>query len=120
MRFMRSGSLIFQRKRNKMIRHIVALKFRTDVSVEMKRQIYAELNALADHIEGILDFRTFVNVSPEVPVVRGFQDVFWFDFRDAQVRDCYLEHPAHKAAGAKLVAVTDGKLDGIFVADIEL
>jgi len=103
-----------------MIRHIVALKFRTDVSAEKKQHLYAELEALSDQIEGILDFRTFANVSPEVPVVRGFHDVFWFDFRDAEVRDTYLEHPAHKAAGKKLVAATDGGLDGIFVADIEL
>jgi hypothetical protein len=103
-----------------MIRHIVALKFLTNVSAEKRQQLYAELNALSDHIEGILDFRTFANVSPEVTVMRGFHDVFWFDFRDAQVRDVYLEHPAHKAAGAKLVAATDGGLDGIFVADVEL
>ena len=103
-----------------MIRHIVALKFPSDVSTEKKTALYRELAALSQLIDGIVDFRFFKNVSPEVPVVRGFHDVFWFDFRDAQVRDCYLEHPAHKAAGAKLVAVTDGKLDGIFVADIEL
>lgn len=103
-----------------MIRHIVALKFRNGVSLEKKQQLYAELKALSGHIDGILDFRTFVNVSPEVPVVRGFHDVFWFDFRDAHVRDVYLEHPAHKVAGANLVGETEGGLDGVFVADVEL
>ena len=103
-----------------MIRHIVALKFRKDVSSEKKQQLYSELKALSDHVDGILDFRNFANVSPEVQVVRGFHDVFWFDFRDAQVRDAYLDHPAHKAAGAHLVAAMEGGLDGIFVADIEL
>lgn len=103
-----------------MIRHIVALKFRKDISHEKKQQLYAELKALSGHVDGILDFRTFANVSPEVPVVRGFHDVFWFDFRDAHVRDAYLEHPAHKAAGSNLVAAMEGGLDGIFVADVEL
>lgn len=103
-----------------MIRHIVALKFRKDTSVETKQQLYAELKALSDHIDGILDFRSFENVSPEVPVVRGFHDVFWFDFKDAKVRDTYLDHPAHKIAGAHLVAAMEGGLDGIFVADVEL
>jgi N12 class adenine-specific DNA methylase len=103
-----------------MIRHIVALKFQSDVTSEKKAELYSELAALSHHIDGILDFRTFANVSPEVPVVRGFHDIFWFDFRDAHVRDAYLEHPAHKIVGAKLVAAVEGGLDGIFVADVEL
>lgn len=103
-----------------MIRHIVALKFPSEVSSEKKAALYRELADLSRHIDGILDFRTFANVSPEALVVRGFHDVFWFDFRDAHVRDAYLEHPAHKAVGAKLVAAVQGELDGIFVADIEL
>ncbi len=103
-----------------MIRHIVALKFPSDVTSDKKAELYRELAALSDHIDGILDFRTFANVSPEAPVVRGFHDVFWFDFSDAHVRDAYLEHPAHKVVGAKLVATVQGGLDGIFVADIEL
>lgn len=103
-----------------MIRHIVALKFPSGVTSDKKSELYRELDALSDHIDGILDFRTFANVSPEVPVVRGFHDVFWFDFRDAHVRDAYLDHPAHKAIGAKLVAAAQGGLDGIFVIDVEL
>ena len=103
-----------------MIRHIVALKFSSDVSSDKKAELYRELSALSDHIDGILDFRIFANVSPEVPVVRGFHDVFWFDFQNAHVRDAYLEHPAHKAVGAKLVAAVQGGLDGIFVIDVEL
>ena len=103
-----------------MIRHIVALKFLNDVSTEKKAALYRELAALSEHIDGILDFRTFANVSPETPVMRGFHDVFWFDFSDAHVRDAYLEHPAHKAIGAKLVAAAQGGLDGIFVIDVEL
>ena len=103
-----------------MIRHIVALKFMNDVSTEKKSALYRELAALSEYINGILDFRTFANVSPETPVVRGFHDVFWFDFSDARVRDAYLEHPAHKAVGAKLVAAVQGGLDGIFVIDVEL
>lgn len=103
-----------------MIRHIVALKFQNHISSEKKAELYRELAALSEHIDGILDFRSFMNVSPEIQLVRGFHDVFWFDFSDAHVRDTYLEHPAHKAVGAKLVAAMQGGLDGIFVADVEL
>ena len=103
-----------------MIRHIVALKFMNDVSTEKKSALYRELAALSEYIDGILDFRTFANVSPETPVVRGFHDVFWFEFSDARARDAYLDHPAHKTVGAKLVAAVQGGLDGIFVIDVEL
>lgn len=103
-----------------MIRHIVALKFFDDVSTEKKAALYYELAALSEHIDGILDFRTFANVSPETSVVRGFHDAFWFDFSDAEVRDAYLEHPVHKAVAVKFVAAVQGGLDDIFVIDVEL
>jgi hypothetical protein len=103
-----------------MIRHIVALRFREGTSAETKAALYRELAALRDHIEGILDFRHFENVSVEAPLVRGFNDMFWFDFRDTAVRDTYLDHPAHKAVGAKFVAELEGGLDGVFVADVTL
>jgi len=103
-----------------MIRQIVALKFLNDVSTEKKAALYRELAALSEHIDGVLDLSTFANVSQETPVVRGFHDVFWFDFSDTHVRDAYLEHPTHKAVGAKLVAAVQDGLDGIFVIDVEL
>jgi quinol monooxygenase YgiN len=103
-----------------MIRHIVALRFRTGTSAATKAALYRELAALSDHIEGTLDFHHFENASVETPLVRGFNDVFWFDFRDTAVRDTYLDHPAHKAVGAKVVAELEGGLDGVFVADVAL
>lgn len=103
-----------------MIRHIVCLRFRDDVNDAQKVELYKALRGLSDHIEGILDFRSFANVSTETPVVRGFKDVFWFDFRDVAVRDAYLVDPAHQAIGARLVAATQGGADGVFVCDVEL
>jgi hypothetical protein len=103
-----------------MIRHMVALKFPADMGDDRKAELFAALAALSDQIDGILDFQTFRNVSPEMPVVRGFHDLFWFDFRDAAVRDAYLVHPAHQAAGAELVKAVTGGVDGIFVCDVTL
>jgi chemotaxis signal transduction protein len=102
-----------------MIRHIVALRFRPVTSPATKAQLYAGLDSLRGHIAGILDFRTFGNVSPETELVRGFKDVFWFDFRDAKARDDYLVDQEHKAIGAKIVAELEGGADGVFVADVE-
>ncbi len=103
-----------------MIRHIVALHFRAGTTAESKAELYRDLAALKGHIEGILDFRHFDNVSVETPLVRGFNDVFWFDFRDAGVRDAYLDDPVHKAIGARIVAELEGGIDGVFVADVAL
>jgi len=103
-----------------MIRHIVALRFDADVSPAAKAALYADLAALRGHIDGIVDFRSFANVSPETALVRGFGDLFWFDFRDAAVRDAYLADPAHQALGARIVAATTGGPDGVFVMDVAM
>jgi hypothetical protein len=95
----------------------VALRFRAGTTDATKAALYADLGALRDHLDGILDFRTGTNLSPEDDVVRGFRDLFWFDFRDAAARDAYLADAAHRAIGARLVAEVEGGADGVFVID---
>lgn len=103
-----------------MIRHIVALRFRPGTSPETKAGLFAALRGLSGHIDGILDFRSFANVSVERPLVRGFDDLFWFDFRDLAVRDAYLIDPAHQAIGRRIVAETEGGAEGVFVFDVSV
>ena len=103
-----------------MIRHIVALRFREGTAPATKAALYAELAGLSGHIEGILDFRTFTNISVELPLVRSYNDVFWFDFRDASVRDAYLIDPVHQAIGGRIVAELEGGAQGVFVFDVEV
>ena len=103
-----------------MIRHIVAVRFRAGVTQGEKDELMTDLRGLSEHIAGIQDFQVRRNVSPEDPVVRGFHDLFWFDFRDEQVRDVYLDDKAHQAIGARLVAAAEGGVDGIFVIDHEI
>ena len=103
-----------------MIRHLVALRFRPDVDDAHKQRLYADLRALDQHIDGILDFQTRRNVSVETELVRGFQDLFWFDFRDEAARDAYLVHPAHQAVGAQIVEATQNGLEGVFVTDFKV
>jgi Stress responsive A/B Barrel Domain len=103
-----------------MIRHIVALRFKAETKPETKGALYAELQGLSGQIDGILDFRAFANVSIELPLVRGFNDVFWLDFRDSSVRDTYLVDPVHQAIGGRIVAEVEGGADGVFVIDVEI
>jgi hypothetical protein len=103
-----------------MIRHIVALNFPDALPEARKQALYSDLAALRGHIDGIEDFRSFANISVEDAVVRGFKDLFWFDFRDIATRDAYLADPAHQAIGQRLAAETSGGIAGIFVMDVAL
>jgi hypothetical protein len=101
-----------------MIRHIVALRFRPATPQATTDRLYAELAGLAGDVDGIRDFQARPNVSVELPLVRGFDDVFWFDFRDLAVRDAYLADPVHQAVGGRILAELDGGADGVFVFDV--
>ena len=103
-----------------MIRHMVHLRFRDDVSEATKQDLYHRLARLSDHIDGILEFQSRANVSVETPLVRGFGDMFWLDFRDLAVRDAYLIDPVHQAIGGDIVAQLEGGAEGVFVCDIEM
>ena len=103
-----------------MIRHFVALRFKDGTSQDTKDQLMNDLAGLSGHIDGILDFQARPNVSVEDPLVRDFRDVFWFDFRDTDVRDIYLVDEVHQSIGARIVAETEGGPDGVYVFDYEV
>jgi len=103
-----------------MIRHLVHLRFQSTVSDQKRNALYAELAELSGRIDGILDFQIRKNVSVETPLVRGFLDMFWFDFRDVAVRDTYLEDATHQAIGSRIVETLEGGADGVFVCDVEV
>ncbi|MEP3435253.1 MAG: Dabb family protein [Hoeflea sp.] len=103
-----------------MIRHFVHLRFAKDTSEADKQALYDQLAGLSDHIEGIIDFQHRTNDSVEIPLVRGFNDMFWFDFTNEAVRNSYLENSVHQAIGAQIVAKTESGADGVFVCDIEV
>ena len=102
-----------------MIRHLVALRFREGTSTAVKQGLMDDLASLRDHIDGIIDFQVRPNISVEDQMVRGYRDVFWFDFEAESVRDAYLEDEAHQAVGARLVAELEGGADGVFVFDFK-
>jgi hypothetical protein len=102
-----------------MIRHCVFVKFRADVSQAERDGIYAQLGALVGPIDGLLSAHFGANVSPEGRA-QGYNDGFIMDLRDATARDAYLLDPAHKAAGARLVAALEGGRDGLMVFDLDV
>lgn len=100
-----------------MIRHCVFVRFRADVPETERNEIYADLAALKSVVDGFLAISYGPNVSPE-GLHKGFRDGFTIDFVDDAARDAYLVHPAHKAAGGRLVAALEGARDGLMVFDI--
>ncbi|WEJ57330.1 Dabb family protein [Devosia sp. FJ2-5-3] len=100
-----------------MIRHCVFVRFRPDVSLEERAAIYAELESLREVVPGFVGMAFGANVSPE-GLHQGFIDGFTMDFVDEAARDAYLVHPAHKAAGGRLVAALEGGRDGLIVFDM--
>lgn len=103
-----------------MLRRIVALRFREGTAPATKTALYADLARLSGHIAETADFRTFANIAVEPPLVRGYNDVFWFDFRDAAVRVACLADPEHQAIGGRIVAELEGGTEGVFVVDVRI
>jgi len=102
-----------------MIRHCVFVKFRPEITPEQRAEIYAGLNALVGQIEGLVSADFGPNISPEGQS-KGFNDGFIMDLADDAARDRYLVDPAHKAAGAKLVAALEGGVAGLMVFDLKI
>ena len=100
-----------------MIRHIVLLRFRPEATATEKSSIYAELESLRELVPGFLGMSYGANTSPE-GLHQGYTEGFTMDFADEASRDAYLEHPAHKAAGARMVAALRGERDGLIVFDM--
>lgn len=108
------------RKGIEVIRHLVFMKYADTVPQQARDALMRDLADLRKEIDGIEDFRTGRNISPEVALVHGLTDMFWIDFRDIQSRDAYLANETHKAIGTRIIASLQGGPEGIFVCDIEL
>ncbi len=102
-----------------MIRHCVFLRFSESVTAEQQQTIYQKIAGLKSVCEGMLSTDYGDNVSPE-GLSQGFDGGFIVDFDSAESRDNYLVHPDHQAAGAELVSMLEGGLDGLMVFDLEV
>ncbi|MCU0902395.1 MAG: Dabb family protein [Tabrizicola sp.] len=98
-----------------MIRHIVLLKARPEVTEAHIQAIFADLHAL--QLPGILAIHSGRSESPE-KIERGYLHGFTVDFADWDALATYQAHPDHKRVGAALVAAAQGGIDGILVFDL--
>lgn len=98
-----------------MIRHIVLLRARPEVTEAHIQAIFADLHSLG--LPGILAIHSGRSESPE-KIERGYLHGFTVDFADWDALAAYQAHPDHKRVGAALVAAAQGGLDGILVFDL--
>ncbi|MBT8456450.1 MAG: Dabb family protein [Rhodobacteraceae bacterium] len=100
-----------------MIRHIVLVRFRVDITEDVIESIFGGLTALQTKLPGILGVTAGRSESPE-QMERGYMHGFVIDFENWQALDRYARDPDHKALGAQLVDHAEGGRDGLLVFDL--
>ena len=100
-----------------MIRHIVLIRFRPEISEDTIAALFADLASIQGKIPGLGPIHAGRSESPE-QIERGYLHGFTADFDDWAALAAYQDHPDHRRVGAALVAHAQGGLDGILVFDL--
>lgn len=98
-----------------MIRHIVLIRFRADVSDALAEDLLSPLRQLSARLGFAAAWGK--SQSPE-QIERGYLHGFTADFIDWAALATYQADDEHKAFGAGLVAQAQGGIDGILVFDL--
>jgi hypothetical protein len=102
-----------------MLDHCVFCQIRPENPAARVEDILSRLASLLGLVEGMEDFRAGPNRDYEGKSA-AYGMGFICRFRDREALRAYDLHPAHRAAGADLVAVCQGGADGITVFDLEI
>ena len=100
-----------------MIRHIVLIRFRPEVTEAEIAEIFSDLHRIEGNLSGLGSILSGRSESPE-QIERGYLHGFTADFADWAALAAYQDHPDHKRLGARLVAGAEGGKDGILVFDL--
>lgn len=99
-----------------MIRHIVLIRFKPELTETDIAALFAELHRIQGKVPGLLAITSGRSESPE-QMERGYMHGFVVDLADWDALQAYQDNADHQALGAKLVAgAVDGK-DGILCFD---
>jgi hypothetical protein len=105
-------SQIQNKSTEKLLRHVVLLKFKDDSNEADVKKVENAFRALQSKIKQIRSFEWGTNNSPE-NINQGFTHCFFVSFSTEKDREVYLPHPAHKA----FVEVLTPHLDKVLVVD---
>lgn len=97
------------------VRHVVLFKFKDTAKPEDVKKVEDAFRALPTKIPTIQGLEWGTNMSPE-NLAQGYTHCFLLTFKNAEDRDAYLPHPAHKEFGKTLGPHLDKVLVIDFVA----
>ena len=100
------------KKSDRLLRHVVAFKFKSSASKADIQKVVDAFSALPDKIKEIKKFEWGINNSPE-GLNKGCTHGFILNFHSEKDRNTYLVHPDHKAFGSLL----GPHLEDVFVID---
>jgi hypothetical protein len=95
-----------------MIRHVLLLRFKADVSELDMLAAFKSFESMSEKIDGVVSVEWGLNNSPE-NLNQGFSHCVFMTFANERGRDNYLPHPQHEALKAQLVPL----LENIIVLD---
>jgi len=101
-----------------MIQHCVYCAIPASVDPVEQDSVFQALAAIMSLVDGFESFACGPNRDYENKSA-GYTWGFAATFRDRAALAAYDAHPAHKAAGGRLVDLCDGGGDGIMVFDLE-
>jgi hypothetical protein len=81
--------------------------------------VMSELMALQGKVAGITSAQHGPNIDLELKS-EGFTHGFTMAFDSREALETYHTHPAHQAAGARLVAICENGGEGIMVFDLDI
>lgn len=88
-----------------MIKHIVLLSFKDDVTDKQIVDIFNSLDRLRGNISEIKNFLVMRNISCEI-YAKSYACGFSMDFNNQDDRDKYLNHPDHIALANNIIPLT--------------
>jgi len=98
-----------------MVKHIVLLKFKAEISEEQVTKFFDDLLEVTENIPGVDDYISGTNISSE-GFNQGFTHGAVLTFGDTAARDAYLAHPEHE----KFKAAALPMVDSVLVFDFEV
>ena len=102
-----------------MIRHIVLIRHRPELTEGEVAAIEAMFHALRARLDGFLAYHGGPDVNFE-GLERGYRHGHVLDFADQAARLRYHDDPEHTLLGARLVAAAEGGVDGLLEVDFEV
>lgn len=107
-----SSRFAAEEKPQKLLRHVVLFKFKSDATPDQVKEVTDAFAALPKKIDTIQEFEWGTDVSVENKA-EGFTHCFLVTFKSAADRDAYLPHPAHR----EFVKIVGPRLEKALVVD---